>query len=83
MQEQSELVGCRLGARCSVGGQMRLPGLDVVLGRATPAVEVRVERLGPAAGEIGEDEASGAGGAITGTGEAAAETAPQGGEELR
>lgn len=36
---------------------MRLPRLDVVLGRAAPAVEVRVERLGLATGKVGDDEA--------------------------
>jgi hypothetical protein len=36
---------------------MRLPGLDVVLGRSAPAVEVLVERLGLSTSEIGDDEA--------------------------
>ena len=57
MQEQPELVRGRLGAGRAVGGEMRLPGLDVVLGRAAPAVDILVERLGLSAGEVGDDEA--------------------------
>lgn len=57
MQEQPELVGCGSGAGCAVGGEMRLPRFDVVLGRSAPAVKVRVERLGLATGQIGDDEA--------------------------
>ena len=57
MQEQPELVGRRPGAGRAVGGQMRLPGLDVVLGRAAPAVDILVERLGLSTGEVGDDEA--------------------------
>lgn len=57
MQEQPELVGRRSGAGGAVGGKMSLPRLDVVLGRAAPAVEVRVERLDLATGKVGDDEA--------------------------
>ena len=37
---------------------MRLPGLDVVLGRAAPAVDILVERPGLSTGEVGDNEAS-------------------------
>ncbi|UVK50368.1 hypothetical protein DBIPINDM_008075 (plasmid) [Mesorhizobium sp. AR02] len=57
MQEEPELVGRRSGAGGAVGGKMRLPRLDVVFGGAAPAVEVLVERLGLAAGKVGDDEA--------------------------
>lgn len=57
MQEQPELVGRRSCAGRSVGGEMRLPGLDVVLGRSAPAVDILVERLGLSTGEVGDDEA--------------------------
>lgn len=53
MQEQTELVGRRPAAGCAVAGEMRLPRLDVVLGRAAPAVDVLVERLGLATGKLG------------------------------
>lgn len=46
MQEEPELIGRRLGAGRAVGGEMRLPRLDVVLGRSAPAVDILVERLG-------------------------------------
>jgi hypothetical protein len=36
---------------------MRLPRLDVVLGRAAPAVDILVERLGLPTGKVGDDEA--------------------------
>ena len=45
MQEQPELVCCRPGAGRAVGRQMGLPGFDVVLGRAAPAVDFLVERF--------------------------------------
>lgn len=57
MQEQPELVGRRSCAGRSVGGEMRFPGLDVVLGRSAPAVDILVERLGLSTGEVGDDEA--------------------------
>jgi hypothetical protein len=40
MQEQPELVGRRSGSGGSIGGKMRLPRLDVVLGRAAPETTV-------------------------------------------
>lgn len=55
--QEPELVGRRSCAGCAVGGEMRLPGLDVVLGRSAPAVEILVERLGFPACKIGDDEA--------------------------
>ena len=85
MQEQPELVGRRLGAGRAVGRQMRLPGLDVVLGRAAPAVDILVERLGLSTGEVGDDEA-GVGALIADldAGDDALDPAPTGGavEEL-
>src|SRR4028118_898932 len=42
----------------AVGGQVGLPGLDVVLGLATAAVEVLVQRARRAGGEVGDDEAA-------------------------
>ena len=56
VKEQAELVGDGPGAGGAVGSQMGLPGLDVVLGRAAPAVDLLVESLG-AAEEISDDEA--------------------------
>lgn len=57
MQEQPELVGRRSCTGGPVGGKMRLPRLDVVLGRAAPAVDILVERLGLATCKVGDDEA--------------------------
>lgn len=56
-QEQPELVGRRSCAGGAVCGKMRLPRFDVVFGRAAPAVEIRIERLGLPAGKVGDDEA--------------------------
>lgn len=52
MQEQPELVGRPSCAGGAVGGEMRLPRLDVVLGNAAPAVDILVERLGFATGKV-------------------------------
>ncbi|ESW72049.1 hypothetical protein X772_33745 [Mesorhizobium sp. LSJC280B00] len=41
----------------AVGGEIHLPGLNVVLGRAAPAVKICLERLGLATGLIGDDKA--------------------------
>lgn len=86
MQKQPELVGRRSCARGSVGGEMGLPRLDVVLGRAAPAVEIRVERLGFPACKIGDDEA-GVGSLVADfdAGDDALDAAPAGGpvNELR
>ena len=80
MQEQPELVGGRACAGRAVGGEMRLPGLDVVLGRAAPAVDILVERLGLSAGEVGDDEAAiGPLGADLDPGDDALDAAPTGG----
>ena len=80
MQEQPELVGRRACAGRAVGGEMRLPGLDVVLGRAAPAVDILVERLGLSAGEVGDDEAAiGPLGADLDPGDDALDAAPTGG----
>ena len=56
MQDQAKLVGGGRVARGAVGGQVGLPGLDVVLGLAALALESLVE--GPAAGALqaGDDE---------------------------
>ena len=55
-RDQPELGGDSPGAGGVVGGQVGLPSLDIVLGRATPTVKSLVERLGPA-GQVGDDEA--------------------------
>ncbi len=80
MQEEPELIGRRLGAGCAVGCEMRLPRLDVVLGRSAPAVDILVEGLGFTACEIGDDEAGvGTLGADFDAGDYALDTAPTGG----
>ena len=56
MQEQAELIGGRLGAGRAVGGEMGLPGFDVIFRAAAPAINVLVDRLRPAACEIGDDK---------------------------
>src|SRR5512144_2197249 len=56
MQEQAELIGGGLAAGGAVGGEMGLPGFDVVFRAAAPAINVLVESLRPAAFEIGHDE---------------------------
>ena len=56
MQEQAELIGGGLAARGAVGGEMGLPGFDVIFRAAAPAVNVLVDRLRSAACEIGDDE---------------------------
>ena len=57
MDQEPELIGGRLGARRSVGGEVQLVRLDRILGLAATAVEDLVE---PArgAGEVGDDEAA-------------------------
>ena len=45
VQEQAELVGFGLVAGGAVGGEVVLPGLDVVLGLTTRAIEPLVEVL--------------------------------------
>lgn len=64
MQEQTELVGSRLGAERAIGGEVRLPGFDVIFGSAAPTMDFLIKRLGSAAFEIGGDEA-GVGSLIT------------------
>jgi hypothetical protein len=53
VQEQAELVGFGLVAGGAVGGEVVLPGLDVVLGLTARAVEPFVQVLGAAARKIG------------------------------
>ena len=63
MQEQAKLVGLGRMAGSAIGGEVVLPGLDVVLGLAAGAIEPLVEVLGAPGFEIGDDEAGiGAGG---------------------
>ena len=45
MQEQAELIGGRLAAGRAVGGEMGLPGFDVIFCAAAPAINVLVDRL--------------------------------------
>ena len=56
MQEQAELIGGGFAAGCAVGGEMGLPGVDVIFRAAAPAINVFVKPLRPAACEIGDDE---------------------------
>src|SRR5512132_2339232 len=58
MQEQPELVGGGLGTRGAVGGEMGLPGLDMVLRLPTPTVELLVEGTSTAVAKVGDDEAA-------------------------
>ena len=57
MQEQTELVGFGGMAGGTIGGEVVLPRLDVVLGLTAGAVEPLVEVLGAAAFQVGDDEA--------------------------
>src|SRR6185312_8530905 len=57
MEEEAELVGARLGARGAVGGEMRLPGFDMVFGLTASAIELLVEPARAAGLEAGDDEA--------------------------
>lgn len=57
MQEQPELVCRHLAARGPVGGEMGLPGLDVVLGHAPAAIDTLIQGPGASTREIGHDEA--------------------------
>jgi hypothetical protein len=57
VQEQAELVGGGAGAGSSVGSEVGLPRLDVVLGLAPRAVELFVDRLTGPLGQAGDDEA--------------------------
>ena len=57
VEEETELVGCRLCAGRAVRRQMRLPGLDMVFGLAASAIDVFVKPARVAMREIGDDEA--------------------------
>jgi hypothetical protein len=57
VEEQAKLIGDGRGAGGSVGGQMRLPRLDVVFHNAAAAIDVLVESASVAAGQVGDDEA--------------------------
>jgi hypothetical protein len=57
VQEQPQLAGAGLRARCSIGRQMCLPGFDVVLGLAAPAIAIFIKHAGVALFQIGDDEA--------------------------
>ena len=56
MQEQAGLIGGGLAAGRAVGGEMGLPGFDVIFRATAPAINLLVERLRPAACEIGDNE---------------------------
>jgi len=80
VQEQPELVGRSSCARGAVGGEMGLPGFDVVLGCAAPAVDILVEHLGLAACKVGDDEPGvGSLGADLDAGDEALHATPAGG----
>src|SRR4051794_40588323 len=57
MQEEAELVGAGLGAGRAIGGEVRLPRLDVVLRRAAPAINVFVEHASVSGRQARDDEA--------------------------
>src|SRR3954469_25033797 len=57
MQKQPELVGARLGAGRAIGSKVRLPGFDVVLRRAAPAINVFVEHASVSGRQARDDEA--------------------------
>ena len=57
MQEQAELVGFGRMAGGTIGGEVVLPRLDVVLGLAAGAIEPFVKVLGAAAFQVGDNEA--------------------------
>lgn len=79
MEKQAELVGGGRVAGGTVGGQVGLPGLDVVLGLSATAVDVLIERAA-ATGEVGDDETGvGAVGSGLDTGDDALDPAPAGG----
>jgi hypothetical protein len=65
VEEQAKLVGGCLTAGGAVGGEMTLPGLDMIFGTAAPAIDILVQRFRSAAGEIGDDE-SGVGSGLAG-----------------
>ena len=58
VQEEPELIGGGAGARSPIGRQVALSRFDVVLGLAAGAVELFVDRLATATGEVGDDETS-------------------------
>src|SRR5579864_2938665 len=57
MQKQAHLVGGGTATRGAVSGKMGFPSLDVVLGLATGAVDVVVNRASAQAVEAGDNEA--------------------------
>ena len=57
MQHQAQLVGGSAAELGTVGGQVRVPGFDVVLGLAALAVMLFIQRAGAATGEVGDDKA--------------------------
>ena len=57
MEEETELIGGRLGAGRAIRRQMGLPGFDVVFGPAAPAIDVFVKPARVAMREIGDDKA--------------------------
>jgi len=56
VEEETQLVGCGFRAGCAVGGEMRFPGFDVVLGLTATAVIVLIKDAGLAL-EASDDEA--------------------------
>src|SRR4051812_28572864 len=57
MQEEAELVGAGLGAGGPIGGQVRLPGFDVVLRRAASAIDVFIKDARVSGRQARDDEA--------------------------
>src|SRR5881628_1563477 len=57
MQKQPELVGARLGAGRAIGRKVRLPGFDVVLRIAAPAIDVLIQHTRVSGRQARDDEA--------------------------
>ncbi len=57
VQEQPQLVRCRLRTRRAIHRQMRLPGFDVGFGFAAPAVDILIKHAGISRHQIGDHEA--------------------------
>src|SRR3954451_10043859 len=57
MQKQPELVSGCLGAGRAIGGKVRLPGFDVVLRLAAPAIDVLIQHTSVSGRQARDDEA--------------------------
>ena len=57
MQHEAHLIGQGLGAGGAIRGEMRLPGLDMVLGLPTGGIDLFVEMLAAPAVQVCHDVA--------------------------